>query len=141
MSVEPLLSAADIAEGRAIAEAMMVDACVITRPGEGTGPFNRGTGQYDPPPPVTVYEGPCRVQVPTAIANATQVAAGEAEWTVQAAVIQLPVAGTEAVRVNHTVEVTAALFDSGLIGRKYGVVALHHATHKSSRRLRVKEAT
>lgn len=133
--------AAVLADGRTAAEALMVDTCRITRPGEGNGPFNQDTGQYDKPPPVTVYEGKCRVQVPSDIANATQVAAGEAEWTVQAAVIQLPVAGSEAVRVHQTVELLDVVYDLALEGRKYDVTALHHKTHATSRRLRVKERT
>lgn len=141
MSVDPLITADDIAAARAEDEANMVDACTITRPGEGTGPFNSETGQYDAPPPVTVYSGKCQVLIPTDIANATQVAAGEAEWTVQAGIIKLPVAGTEAVRVGQVATIDAAAHDSALVGREYGVTALHHKTNARSRRLRVKEAT
>lgn len=128
-------------EMRQHAESLMVDACVITKAGEGSGVFNQDTGQYDEPDWVTVYTGRCRVQISADIVNATDSESAERQWTVQAAVVQLPVVGSEAVRVDQVVEITAAVHDQALVGRKYGVTALHHKTHATSRRLRVMETT
>lgn len=47
-------------ELQAAAESMMVDACVITREGEGWT-IDPATGREVPAPPVTIYEGRCKV--------------------------------------------------------------------------------
>lgn len=134
-------AATAIARGRVAAERLMVDSCTITRPGEGEPVFNNDTGQYDPPPPVTVYSGRCRVQVPGDIASSQDVAAGEREWTTQQAVVSLPVEGSEDVRIGHTVHMDAVVHDAALEGREFGVRALHHKSHATARRLRCEEVT
>lgn len=139
--MNPLITAADMAEFRAMAESMMVDACTITRAGEGKGDFNEGTGQYDPPDRIEIYTGKCRLQVTSIIAGSSKSDAGERQTIVQAAEIQLPIAGTEVVSVHDVAEITASAHDSAHVGRKLTVVALHAKTHASSRRLRVQEVT
>ena len=49
--------------GRMKIEALMIDTCRITRPGDGVPVFDEDTGQYTNPEPVVVYEGKCRIQV------------------------------------------------------------------------------
>lgn len=136
MSLESALAA-----GRAAAEDQMVDTCTITRPGEGKGPWNDETGQYDPSPPVVVYSGPCRVQVPGEVAGPRAALAGEREWTLQSVVVMLPVAGSQSVRVGNTVHMDTGVHDPALLGREFAVRALHHKSHATARRLRCEEPT
>ena len=126
-----------VAAGRIAAESLMVDTCTITKPGTGQGPLNPDTGKYDAPAPVVVYSGKCRVQVPN-VAESVQ-DSGERAWTVQDALVMLPVVGSEDVLVGHTVTITAASLDAQLVGKRYTVTAGHHKTHATARRLRCKE--
>lgn len=140
------ISAFLIEEARPLAEDIFTDTCRITRPGEGQGPFNPETGQYDAPPPIVVYEGPCRLNVPGQIANASTATAGEASWTVQDSVLSIPVDGDgytagESVRSGHTVEYLTAPHDPTLVGRRFGVVGQHSESQATARRLRIKEVT
>lgn len=123
---------------RAQAEALMVDACMVTEPG-GAPVWNETTGTYDAPTATTVYAGRCRVQVPNL--SEQTVTAGERPWTLQEAILNLPVVGSESVEVGHTVTITAATHDDALAGRRYTVVAEHAKTFATSRRLRIKEVT
>jgi hypothetical protein len=133
------VSDTELAAARADAEALMVDGCVVTRPG-GDPVFDEDTGRYVDPPPVTVYSGECQVQV-RGDGSASDVAAGEREATVQRPVVKLPVSSSTGVRVGNTVTVTHAEHDAELLGRKFRVNALHHKTFATSRRLRCEEVT
>lgn len=124
---------------RAQAEALMVDSCTITQPGSGAPVFDENTGKYVDPAPVTVYTGKCRVQVPNVAENLTD--SGERAWTVQDALVMLPVDGSEGALVGHTVTITAASLDAQLVGKRYTVTAAHHKTFATARRLRCKEVS
>jgi hypothetical protein len=88
-----LISPAEVAQDRAMAESEMIDRCRITRAADTRGAFNEATGQYDTPAPVVVYEGRCRVQVRADInSNAVEAAVGDHEWTYRTATLELPVA-------------------------------------------------
>ncbi|MGN6245116.1 MAG: DUF6093 family protein [Motilibacteraceae bacterium] len=123
-------------QGRAAAEALMLDTCTITRAGTGKGPWNDGTGQYDHPARVTVYQGKCKVQTRDVQVNNPDVAGREAfvvDWTVH-----LPVVGSEGVQQGDTVTITAAALDSALVGRTFTIDGPHLGTAKTARRLPVK---
>lgn len=137
--MNPLITPADMAEFRAMAESLMVDTCTITRAGVGKGEFNSETGQYDLPARIEIYSGKCRLQVTSIIAGSSKSDAGERQTIVQAAEIQLPVAGTESVSIDDVAEMTSTAFDAAHVGRKLTVAALHAKTHATSRRLRVQE--
>jgi hypothetical protein len=124
--------------GRLAAEALMVDACTITTAG-GVPVFNEATGKYDTPAATTVYSGKCRVHVPNLIERRAD--AGNRPWTMQEALVMLPVDGSEGVLVGQTVTITAATLDAGLVGKTYTVMAAHHETHATARRTRCKEVT
>ena len=130
--------AAALPELRRQAESMMLDACTVTR-GGGEPTWNDGTGTWDAPAASTVYEGKCRVQVPNVAENEAD--AGERAWTVQSALVNLPVTGSEGVEVGDTVTITAATFDGSLVGRRYTVTADHSKTYATARRLRCEEVT
>lgn len=113
----------------------MLDACTITRPGEGKGPWNDETGTYDPPPPVTVYAGKCKVQTRDVQVATADVAGREAfivEWR-----LDLPVVGSEGVRQGDTATITASALDAALVGQVFTVQGIHVGTAKTARRLPV----
>lgn len=130
--------AGTLTAGRAAAEALMVDACTITRSG-GAPVFNPATGAYTAPADVEVYDGKCRVQVSDAI-NEQSPEFGGREVTLQQAVVSVPVSGT-GVAVGDTVTVTASEHDPELVGVVYRVLALHRKSHATARRLRCEEVT
>jgi hypothetical protein len=129
------MSAASVlARGRAAAEALMVDACVIRRvTGESTGPGGVVTPDYS-----TLYTGRCRVQQVRAKAN--EVDAGEAYTLMLQLEIQLPMSVT-GLQTEDQVTVTASVHDADLVGRVFLVRDLAHKTHATSRRVQVQERT
>lgn len=141
-----MITTAELEEHRADAEEAMVDTCRITRPGEGTGPFNQETGEYDPPEPIEVYGpataprfGKCKLKVTNV---ATQNAgAGEQQVVIQRTELHLPVVGSEDVRVNQTATMVRCIHDAAAEGRVFGIRGLHHESWATARRLDVEEPT
>lgn len=128
--------------GRAAAERLMTDTCRITRPGDGQGPFNSDTGQYDPPPPVTVYEGPCRIP-PRGTASTTTANAGEQSFQVGEYPFEIPVDGDgyvagEEVATGQTVTYLTAKYDPSLVGRVFGIVDPVYQSQATRRRFKIK---
>lgn len=129
MSVETVL-----ARGRAAAERLMTDACVIRRKtGETTDP-NSGviTPVY-----TTVYSGKCRVQQPNAQARMAE--AGEAHILLLRLEVHLPVS-VVGVQVADEVDVTTSA-DADLGTRVFLVHDLAHKTHATARRIGIEERT
>jgi hypothetical protein len=122
---------------RARAESLMSDTCRITRPGDGDPVFDPNTGTYTDPPPVTVYEGPCRI--PSRDVSSSQANVAGASWTVGEFPLDLPVAGSESVAVGNTVTYVSSAHDPSLAGRVFGVVEVGRASQATARRLRVTE--
>jgi hypothetical protein len=141
--MNPLISAADLAEFRAMAEGNMQDACTITRvdPEASASEMDPDTLEYPPAARITVYSGKCRVQIKSVIASSSGSDAGERQATTQEFEVQLPVAGTGGVAITDVVHIDTAMFDSSLEGREFTVVARHEKTHATARRLRVIEGT
>ncbi len=130
--------AATLPELRAHAESMMVDACTVTRASSGAPVVDNNSGTVTPAAPATIYSGPCRVQVPDAVEKIEE--AGGDSLSVQAAIISLPIAGSESVAVGDVVTVTSATFDADLADVDYVVRGLHRKSHATARRLRCEEA-
>ena len=116
----------------------MVDTCTVTRASTGAPVVDNNNGTVTPAAPATIYAGPCRVQLPDAVEKATEV--GGDALSVQAAIISLPVAGSEAVAVGDVVTVTSATFDADLAEVDYVVRGLHRKSYATARRLRCEEA-
>lgn len=124
--------------GRAAAERLMFDTCTITRPGSGD-PVRNPDGTVSPPPPVVMYEGPCRVKAENAVV--TEVEAGGREvgvvrWTVSIPVVH-PDWDTSKVGRGQTVNVTVSALDAGLVGRSFTVGAGFVGSQVTARRLPV----
>lgn len=122
----------------------MTDTCRITRPGEGQGPFNQETGEYDAPAPITVYEGPCRIPARGTTSTSTT-RAGEQTFAVGEYPFEIPVdhagyvAGEE-VRPGQTVTYLTAEYDPSLVGRVFGIVDPVYQSQATKRRFKIKTA-
>lgn len=116
--------AAALARGRRAAEALMADACTITRTTSTS--TNRDTAQVSRTASV-VYAGPCRFQDPQQPLP-TPTTAGGAGVLVSTPQLQLPVAVTD-VRATDLVTCTASALDPGLVGRTWRARPAPRKTH------------
>lgn len=156
-STDLIITAADVAEFQAQAEAEMQDTCRITIPGEGPRVLDEETGQYVDPARIIIYgpgavdpttgdplpeqSGKCRLQVKADInSNVVETTAGEREWTYLTAQLQVPVAGTGHIPIDAVAEMLTAAFDDSLPGRKFNIQGTYHKSKPVIRRFRVREA-
>jgi Family of unknown function (DUF6093) len=109
----------------------LTDACIIQRKtGEVT---NLITGVVTPTYS-TVYTGPCRVQAASANwAGPTEVA--EAALRLASSQLQLPVEGTEGLKIDDRVTITASLNDADLVGRVFTLTGESRKSHATTRKL------
>lgn len=160
----PLLSPAEIAEDRAIAEAQMTDTCTIARPGVSSGALDADL-QYVTAAPVIIYgpgavdpvtgvpitadthlgrdtlSGKCRIQVRSDInSNAVEAVVAEHEWTYRTATLQLPIDGTGHIESDTILTILTCMYDEAMVGRKFNVQAeTKGKSHASHRRYRIRE--
>jgi hypothetical protein len=131
MSVDALL-----ARGRAAAERLMTDTCVIRRvTGTTTNPAN---GQVTPTY-ATVYSGRCRLQ--QAAPTAQDKTAGEAQREMVSRVLQLPVLTSAGVLAGDEATITECVQDPDMDERMLKVRGQHGKSQATMRRLLVEEAT
>lgn len=122
-------------QGRAAAEARMLDTCTIR---EASAQAFEG-GHYTETAGAVVYEGPCEIQVTDSL-NAETSTAGEHQITQQRLTLKLSVAVT-AVRVNHVATIDSSTLDAGLVGRFFRIIADHTKSFATARRLQAEEVT
>jgi hypothetical protein len=128
MSIE-----AALARGRAAAEALQVDTCVIKRKtGETT------SGGVITPTLTTLYTGKCRVQIKSEAGAGQNV--GEAYLVVERHEIQLPITVT-GLQEGDSITITASTLDPDLVGRVYVIRDVLRKSHLTSRRVTVTEVT
>ena len=124
---------AAVLAGRREAEALMVDACTVTRPGEPVTDPDTG----DVTPSMTpVYTGPCKVQ--QTISQASNPEAGGHAFTVQDSRVDFPVTAGP-LMVDDVVTVTASVLDPQLVGSVFRVIELFHKSMATAQRTRVSE--
>ena len=123
---------AALPELRAHAESLMVDACTITRGGEPV--WDDASGTYTPGTGTTVYDGPCRVRMPSP--DGSETASGEATWSLRGAFVSVPIDTSAGVRVGDVVTVTSSVHDPALVGQPFTVTGLHSQTFSTARRLK-----
>lgn len=126
-------------EFRAMAEARMTGTCLITRPGSGNGPFNEGTGQYDDPAPVTVYEGKCRIPRRSTGLTSGASTGGQTSWLVGEYPLDLPIDGTGDIGPGMTVNYLSDSADPDLAGRVFGITEPSRQSQATARRFKMKE--
>lgn len=138
MSGAAALAASALAQGRVLAESLMVDACLIRHvTGVTTDDLSaQVTNTY-----ATVYAGPCRVQVSGAGAMGQRTDAGEVSVVVLRLELQLPVATSTGVSRGDVVTLTTSTNDPDLLTRTFRVHDLAHKTHATARRLQIEEVT
>jgi hypothetical protein len=124
-----------LARGRAAAEALMVDACIIRRvTGTTTDPDTGATT----PTLSTLYTGKCRVQQSAPSASPAEV--GEAYALMLRLDVQLPMS-VVGLQTEDQIAVTASVHDPDLVGRVFLVRDLAHKSHATARRVGCVERT
>jgi len=121
--------------GRRAAEALMVDECRITAPGETV--TDPDTGEVTNERTV-VYEGRCKVQ--SREGAATNPEAGEHSFTVVSRQVHIPVNAAD-VRDGYEVEITASLLNAFTVGKVYRVEGFTPDSFDTAFRLPVVEIT
>ena len=119
--------------GRARAEALMLDSCTITRPGEvvtdpETGDVTNST--------TIVYAGRCKVQSKNSATSSPE--AGGAVFTVVSRQVHIPVDDNLVIKDGDVVTITAAA-QAIRVGKQYRVEGFTPDTFDTAFRLPVKE--
>ena len=130
------MSAVDaLLRGRVAAEALMVDACTIQRPGTPVTDPNTGvvTSVLYP-----IYTGKCKVQSKDSAMSSPE--AGGHVFVVVSRQVHIP-AGAADVRNDDVVTVTASVLNPFGIGRKYRVEGFTPDSFDTAARIPVKEIT
>ena len=122
-----------ILDGRRAAELLMVDECVITRPGEVVTDPETGdvTNESE-----VVYEGKCKIQSKDAATALPE--AGEHTFTVVSRQVHIP-ANSADVRDGDVVTLTASQLNAFTVGKQYRVEGFTPDTFDTAARLPVKE--
>lgn len=132
---EPLITAADMAEFRAMAESMMVDACTIRRKtGETIDEGGAVVPTHD-----TLYEGKCKVQSTESLDPRSPEVGGHS-FTIQRLRVDVPVARSDEdyrPQVGDVAAIDAAAYDPHLVGQEFRVTGLLHKTMATAYRLAV----
>ncbi|MFI2664881.1 DUF6093 family protein [Micromonospora carbonacea] len=123
-----------LAQGRAAAERLMADQCLIRRAtGEGSDDDGNVVKTYE-----DLYAGKCRVQQTSA--QAAQEDVGEDFQLMLRLEVHLPMSVT-GLEAGDEVTITASAHDPDLPGRTFLVRDLFHKTHATARRVGVTERT
>lgn len=126
-----------LAQGRAAAEALMVDTCTIRRV---TGTTTNTTTGVVTPTYSTVYSGPCKLQESGGLPR-------EANPTPSAPVLMvyrqlhLPVATSGGVRANDLATMDTCANDAGMVGKVLVIRGERGKSWATARRLDVEQAT
>lgn len=137
-------------ELRAQAVSLMQDHCTIAMPDpDGVPAWNPATEVYDPPAPLTLYSGVCRVRQPNQGDSTGE--AGEATFNISERIVSIPMAGAGytpaclalgGIPVKATVAIDAIgpVTDPFELGRRYSYESpASQQTHATARRMRCKE--
>jgi len=122
--------------GRRAAEALMKDACSVSRP-TGATVTDPETGKVSKVL-TPVWAGRCKVQVDTPQSN--HPTAGEHRYTVQASRVDIPVTAPPVIP-GDVIEITRAGDAPGLVGTRYAVGELFKKSYQTAQRLPVEEVT
>jgi len=123
-----------LARGRRAAERLMVDECLITRPGATV--TDPDTGQVTNEPGEQVYSGKCEVKTKDTVAAKPE--AGEHSFTVVARVVKIP-ANSADVADGDVVTLTATRHTAFTVGKQYKVDGFTPDSLETASRLPVEE--
>lgn len=125
------MSAPDlIRRGRVAAEALMIDAVVVTRQ---TGVSTDTDTGVVTPTYSTIYSGKAKVQQSTPASGPTEV--GEAAVFVSQLQLHVPVTTTTAlIAPDDVATITACVLDAGLVGKVFALRAPAHKSFATARR-------
>lgn len=127
------MSALDaVLAGRVVAESLMLDSCVVHRPGE---PVTDADGNVTPSLTL-LYTGPCKIQ--QTLAQSSNPVAGGHRYTVPDTRWDTPVLSVP-FEVDDVVTITDAVLDPQLTGKVYRVTEPFHKTGATAQRTRVEE--
>ena len=126
-----------LARGRKRFEGDLTDTCTIRRADPG-GTTDPDTG-YPTQPYTQLYTGQCRVKQAKAEAQREDV--GEDHLLLLRLEVQLPVVGTEGLKVGDQITITDAASDPDLPGRVFVIHDLAHASEITARRVQCIERT
>lgn len=130
-----MIAEAALAAGRIAAESLMVDPCIIDRPGEPV--TDPETGAVSPSH-TPVYDGPCKIQ--QTLAQSSSPEAGGAVFTVQGARVDIPV-GAGPVATGDRVRLGEGVHNPDLTGNTYRIVEIFEKSWQTAQRVRVEELT
>lgn len=119
------------AHHRPVIDATKTATCLITRDREGVAPVDPGTGDPEPWEPLTLYTGPCRVQVLRAGGGENEEAVGEtiAEREVQVTLVQDEVPELRAGRqTGDWVTITAGGDDPQMADRRLRINTIGYSS-------------
>jgi len=134
-----------LAAGRAAAESIMLDTCLITRVTGPPGPVDPVTGERTPAPTETIYpppdamspfDGRCKIQ--TFEPYESNRNSGGHVFTEQRYSLHLPI-GAGPVAIDDQVEIITAVSDPQLAGRVYRIAGLHHKSLATAQRIPMQE--
>lgn len=119
--------------GREAAESLMLDTCMITRPGTPvTDPISGDVTNT----PITVYSGKCKVQSKDSATSNPE--AGEATFTVVSRQVHIP-ANAADVKDGDVVTITASRLNAFTVGKQYRVAGFTPDSFDTAARMPVKE--
>lgn len=130
-------AASALARGRAAAEALMLDACVIRRT---TGTVTDQDTGTTTPTYSTLYTGPCKLQRQVGASGPRLVEdVGEAARVLVDVELHLPIAASGGLADGDEATMTAAAYDADLVGTVFRIAGPARGSMKTARRLAVTE--
>ena len=124
--------------GRAAAERLMVDTCIIRR-GASEPVIDEDTGAVTEGSRAVVYEGKCKVQSRSTVSTSPD--AGGHSFVVVAREIHIPMDDAGNVRDDDAVELTSSRFNGFTVGKEYRVEGFTPDSFDTAARLPVTEMT
>jgi len=127
-----------LVEVRALAEALMLDTCVIRRPSDAARTWDETTGEWSPAAADVVYSGRCKAQDARSVPRMAEVGHPyglHVADVVSSPTLHLPVVESAAVVPGDVAEITAAVYDPALVGQMWRVYGPHAGSLKTARRL------
>ncbi len=126
-----------LAQGRAEAEALMVDTCTIRRV---TGQTTNSTTGVVTPTVSTVYSGPCKLQESGGLPREANPSPAAPVLMVYRQ-LHLPVATSTNIRANDLATIDSCVNDAGMVGKVLVVRAERGKSWATARRLDVEQIT